>query len=135
MSLITPNRRLLVVDDDPDLLDLLETIVRQLGFDCDTANNGAVALTLLKKKRYPLVITDIQMPVMNGAELLAKVRRLYPDTAVIVISGYFDDGDGPEMIKAGAFDFMTKPFLPNDLENVIIRCLRSRGELVPPRRR
>lgn len=117
--------RFLVVDDDPDVLDLIESIIRQLGFDCHTAGNGLEAMAMLRAEKYPLVITDIQMPGMNGAELLKEIRRCYPETAVIVISGYFDDGDGPRLLAEGAADFLTKPFLPEELEAKIIRCLRK----------
>ncbi len=119
------SRPILVVDDDPNIQGLITNIIRVLGLDCQVAGNGREALELLAAEQYPIVITDILMPVMSGMELLTEIRRLYPAIDVIVMTGYSSEYSFSEVITAGACDFMAKPFSGMELQAKLVRLMRE----------
>src|SRR5947209_8691725 len=80
--------RLLVVDDDPLIVNSLAEFLRLEGYQVDTANDGADAVEMLAAARYNLVLTDVNMPRTNGLELLRTIRNQYPDIVILVITGY-----------------------------------------------
>ncbi|MDY0164483.1 response regulator [Desulfobotulus sp.] len=80
--------RLLIVDDEPEIRDMLYRHFRLLGYEVSTAGNGLEALAVLREKRMDAVISDIQMPEMDGVSLLREIRRQYPMIRVIMITGH-----------------------------------------------
>lgn len=107
-------RRILVVDDEEAIQALLQTYLRSLGYEVDAAFNGAKALEMLEKRHYDLVLSDINMPVMKGFELLAKVREKFPATKRALITAYdvdeylklaLDHDVGNIIPKANPFNF------------------------------
>ena len=101
--------RILVVDDEKEIRDLLSRHFRYLGYEVETAENGAVALQRLAASRFTIVISDIMMPEMNGVDLLAAVRRDYPLIRVIMITGYVTQRNILECMQRGAETCVFKP--------------------------
>ena len=102
----------LVVEDDPMVAQLHEHYLSQIkGFQlCDVANNGDMALKLLSKKNYDLLILDIFMPTMDGLQLLAKIREHGFDVDVIIVSAANDKDKIKQALRLGAVDYIIKPF-------------------------
>ncbi len=117
--------KILIVDDDPAVLELLADYMSQFQFDYSTAGDGEDAIRKLKKDTFTIVLTDIMMPKMNGMELLEHVNRNHPDINVIVVTGYSKDFTFTDVIKAGASDFITKPFNADELEAKLKRVIRE----------
>jgi len=116
---------LLLVDDDPTFLDLLRSHVNAFGFPYETAESGEEALSKLNLHSFDLVISDLMMPGMSGLGLLKEVRRRFPHTGVIIVTGYGDEQTYTDVIRAGATDFLSKPFFRDELEAKISRALRE----------
>jgi DNA-binding NtrC family response regulator len=107
---------LLVVDDDRDLLVALKTRLEMSGYRVDTAIDGLHALdTLAGRRTFDVMISGLNMPGMNGLELLARVRREYPDLPFILMSGHAPEARVTEALRLGAKRFMPKPFHYNEL--------------------
>ncbi len=119
--------RILVVEDELDILEWLSTFLSILGYDHVTAFDGVMALELLGRGRFSIVLTDIVMPRMNGMELLFRVRRDYPQTDVIVMTGVVEDYSYSEVIEAGAIDYIAKPFHLNELKAKLARVISEQN--------
>ena len=126
--------RILLVDDDPIVLDSLGDLLRLEGHDVTGAQTIQRAMTCLQASRYDLVITDINMPVSDGMELLRHAKAADEDLAVILITGYGTISSAIEAIKLGAYDYLTKPIGDDDVLLVVQRAL-ARQELVAENRR
>lgn len=118
--------RLLVVDDDADFLALLANFLKRMGYHYDTAEDGEKALQKLLTFSYSLVLTDMQMPKLNGLQLIAEVKKRLPETDIIVMTGYGHSYGPAESIGAGAIDYITKPFTKEELEAKLKRVFRER---------
>ncbi len=117
--------RILVVDDDENVVSYLSIALIQEGFQCETASSASEALTILRRngqKTVTLILTDMTMPVMSGIELLEQVQRQFPIIGVIVISGDKNLNLAVEAMKKGALDFITKPF---KLEIILPRIYKA----------
>lgn len=120
-----PENKILVVDDDQNIVELLCNFLELFGFSYDTAENGFQALEKLKTDQFTIVITDMIMPKMGGMELLKHVRLDHPQIDVIVITGYDRTFTYTDVIKAGASDFITKPFDADELQAKLNRIVRE----------
>lgn len=111
-----PNGRILVVEDDPKVRQLLAAILNSIGYTMELVDSGQAALDWLKHSTADLVITDIMMPQMRGTELATMIREEYPELPILFISGYADTDIG-EWRDGGAQDvrFLAKPFRRNEL--------------------
>ncbi len=125
-DLIAWTEHILIVDDDFNLLTLMKRHMDSFGLSADTAENGKEAVTLLEQKEYGVVITDMMMPEMDGMALLAYVSEHHPQTDVLVISGYSAIYSFTEIIKAGAVDFIAKPFEKDELKAKLQRIFNER---------
>ncbi|HEY7713514.1 MAG TPA: sigma-54 dependent transcriptional regulator [Candidatus Binatia bacterium] len=114
---------ILVVDDEPLNLDLLEQELGELGYAVAKAGNGQAALDVLPTIGPDLVLLDYQMPGMNGIEVLTEIRKSKPNLPVIIITAYGTIERAVEAIKSGADDFITKPFDPEHLAVVVKKAL------------
>ena len=119
-------QRLLIVDDDPIILDLLTEFFSSLDYQYRTARNGLEAISLLEQAPSTIVITDLLMPEMNGMELISEIKSRWPDIDIIVVTGYGREFSYTDVIKAGASDFIKKPFDLNELEAKLNRVIRER---------
>ena len=102
--------RILVVDDEESIRDLLRLVLTGEGYSVVTANDGEEAIEHLEAQRFNLVITDLVMPKVNGIEVLRAAKRLDPNYPVIVITGYPSVETVTELVRLGAGDYLTKPF-------------------------
>jgi DNA-binding NtrC family response regulator len=102
---------LLLVDDDRHVLTSMADWLREQGYRTDTAVSLAEAKTAVGRKTYDLVLADIRLGDADGFDLLAHCRQNYPDTTVIMITGYGTVESAVEAIRLGAFDFLTKPLI------------------------
>ncbi|MDA3832863.1 MAG: response regulator, partial [Spirochaetales bacterium] len=118
--------RLLLVDDDSNLLAILKRYAEMFTLDADTATNGREAVELLAKNEYGVVITDMVMPEMDGMELIQHIREFHPQCDVLVISGYSGQYGFSDLISAGATDFIGKPFERDELQAKLQRIFRER---------
>lgn len=122
-----PDTRILIVDDDQLILEVLCAFVDTLGYHYKTANDGQEAVKALQEAEYNLVITDMMMPKMDGMQLLKHIRENYPRLDVIVVTGYTGEFSYTDVIRAGASDFISKPFNTDELEAKINRIIREQS--------
>lgn len=118
--------RVLVVDDDQEMLGVLQLQLLKLGRQADLAGNGREAVSLLAAGQYGLVITDVEMPEMDGMALLRHVRTSHPRTDVMIVSGYSQGYSFSDFIDAGAADFIGKPFRADVFAAKVQRVFRER---------
>ncbi len=125
----TSRRRehILVVDDEPPILEIIHTILTSEGYRVDTAKDAMEALSLLANQRYDLVLSDVMLPEMGGLELLQKISLLYPQTITVMLTGYANIKDSVAAIKLGAFDYIAKPVYPEALILTIERALKFKS--------
>jgi DNA-binding NtrC family response regulator len=103
--------KILIVDDEPDMLKLLSMIIKEkTPYEVTTTNNPLEALELAKKGGFDLVITDLKMPGLDGMELLDAIKRVDEDIPLIIITAYGTVEAAAEAMQKGGFDFITKPF-------------------------
>ncbi len=126
LDLSTITERLILVDDDEDVLNVLKRQITRVGLRADLANDGEEAVQLLRKYQYGLVITDMAMPRMSGMELILHVKEHYPETDILAISGYHELFNFTDLVAAGATDFIEKPFQQNELQAKLQRIFRER---------
>jgi DNA-binding response OmpR family regulator len=101
--------RVLVVDDEPDSVELLQEFLTSKGYEVITASNGEEALRKIKEERPHLVLLDVRMPGMNGLDVLRKVREFDQEVGVIMVTAVNEEDTGREALKLGAFDYIVKP--------------------------
>lgn len=119
------HEKILIVDDNPLIRELLEFSVSSFGFDYASAEDGLQAVAKLKADPFSIVITDMIMPNMDGMQLLNHVKDNFPRIGVIVITGYTGSFSYTDVIKAGASDFISKPFTADELEAKLNRLVRE----------
>jgi putative PEP-CTERM system response regulator len=118
-----PRRRILVVDDDPDIRELLSDRLQLMQLDVACAGDGEEALALLRQEPPSLTLLDLQLPRVSGMEVLHAIRREGIESAVIVITAWGTPERAVEAMRAGAYDFIPKPLDPAHLEVVINKAL------------
>ena len=123
---------LLIVDDEIEIGQVVTELLSSLGFNADLASSGKNALQQIRNGKYTFLITDINMPELNGIELIKKVKEEKPDISIIAMTGFDKDYAYMDVINAGANDFIAKPFKIDEIEAKISRVLiekRIRDEL------
>jgi signal transduction histidine kinase/FixJ family two-component response regulator len=110
---------ILVVDDETVITELVKVVVRDCGYTCQTATSGAEALVLTKEHSFHLIITDIRMPGISGADLADAVREASPDTLVAFMTGYAEYDTLSQAIKLRPFGYLEKPFLPDQIISLV----------------
>ncbi len=113
----------LVVDDDVDMREALGISLGRMGFGVDLAHDGQMALGMIDRKSYQLVVTDVKMPKLDGMALLKKIREELPDLPVLIITGFGTIGGAVEAMKNGATDYIVKPFNIEVLEKAVENVL------------
>lgn len=121
------SERILVVDDDAPFREIMREVLEHMGHSVDDAASALQAVDMARKNEYPIIITDIRMPEMDGLTLVRKIKEEFPDTDVICITGYNDDYSFTDVIKAGASDFIVKPFHIDELYAKLNRLVRERA--------
>lgn len=120
-----PHPKILLVDDDPSILKILSELMASFGYESATARSGFDAIEKLEQDFFNIVLTDMVMPGMDGMELLKYIHSNYPDIKVIITSGYDRTFSYTDVIRAGASDFISKPFNSDELEAKINRVVRE----------
>jgi len=115
----------LIVDDELNIRRVLAAMLKREGYEVTTAADGEQALATLQKTPIHVVVTDLVMPRMGGMELLQRVAADFPDVPVIVITAHGTVDSAVQALKAGAFDFITKPFEQEELKKVIAKATRA----------
>jgi len=123
---MTQSTRVLVVDDEPQICHNCLKILTKDQYRVDCAHNGQDALALFAKAPYDVVVTDLKMSRLGGMELLRRVKHMAPDTMVIVITGYSTVSSAVEVMKLGAFDYLPKPFTPDELRAMVAQAIKAR---------
>ncbi|MDZ7378647.1 MAG: response regulator, partial [candidate division KSB1 bacterium] len=118
--------RILVVDDEEIIRLGCQRILNEEHYEVLTAENGKVALALVKERSPDLMLVDLLMPELGGMEVLEKVHQHDKNIVTIVITGYATIESAVEAVKKGAFDYLPKPFGPEELRAVVLRGLERR---------
>ncbi|MBI5167679.1 MAG: sigma-54-dependent Fis family transcriptional regulator [candidate division NC10 bacterium] len=118
-------RRILIVDDEVDTLDACAQILSKDGYEVETSDNAPKALEMVKSRLYDVALTDLKMPKMDGIELLKAIKRVDPEVAVVMITGYATIETAVESMKEGAYNYIPKPFTPDELRIVVRKALEK----------
>jgi two-component system response regulator HydG len=113
---------ILFIDDDPYIITLLENYFKREGYKTYTSYKGRPALKLLHSEPIDVVLCDIRLPDIEGIQLLKHIRKISPETVVIMMTAYAEIRTAVESIKAGAFEYVTKPVLPDEISDIVKRA-------------
>lgn len=119
-------QRILVVDDEEAIRETVSTMVEALGYAVQVVGDAAAALSLLESSPSDIVISDIRMPGMDGLSLIKEIKERFPDTDIISMTGYGSSYSYTSVIRAGASDFIVKPFGLDEIEAKLSRLVRER---------
>lgn len=123
-------KRILIIDDEVNVAILLSKFLTRNGFDVSTAASGNSGIEQLKTEEFDLVLCDYRLEDTDGREMLRKIKALYPNTGVIIITGYSDIKMAVELIKMGAYDYISKPLYPDEILNTITKAIETRQALI-----
>ena len=118
--------KILIIDDEEVVLDSCTDILAGSNYNIATATDGILGLALLKEFQPDLVFVDLKMPGLSGLEVLEKIYALDPTIVTIVITGFATVGSAVEAMKQGAYDFLPKPFTPDEFRMITRRGLEKR---------
>ncbi|CAM3265650.1 sigma-54-dependent Fis family transcriptional regulator [Pseudomonas floridensis] len=130
---MTPRQKILIVDDEPDIRELLEITLGRMKLDTRSARNVAEALEWLAREPFDLCLTDMRLPDGNGLELVQHIQQGYPHVPVAMITAHGSLDTAIHALKAGAFDFVTKPVDLNRLRELVNSALRLAPAAEPTR--
>jgi DNA-binding NtrC family response regulator len=120
------NPLILIIDDEPGICRNCVKILSKMDYDAQYALSGYDALKMMDEKEFDVVVTDLKMSNLGGMEVLRRVKEIHPETMVIVITGYASVSSAVEVMKMGAFDYLPKPFTPQELRAVVRQALMER---------
>ncbi|MBS1598684.1 MAG: sigma-54-dependent Fis family transcriptional regulator [Bacteroidetes bacterium] len=118
-------KRILIIDDDIDMCSLLSRFLQRKGFETDTAHNGNKGIAKFKENNFDIILCDFRLGDKEGRDVLRDIKAINPQTIVIIITGYSDIKIAVDVIKAGAFDYITKPLVPDEVLTVINKALSA----------
>jgi len=134
------SQRILVVDDEPQIVTLIQRLLENSGYESDGAYDGLMAIDLLRQAAqtdgggYALILADLKMPGMDGLQLLQDVKEHYPDTMFVLITGFATVDSAVSAMRQGAYDYLTKPLDFKHLLSAVQRALEHRSLLLQNRR-
>jgi len=111
--------RILLVDDEPDIIEVLELVLQNEGMEVLRASSGRKALSILRETPVDMVISDIRMPDLSGVELLKEAKQFAPNTIFIMITAYASTETAIDALQHGAYDYLTKPFKMDELRTIV----------------
>jgi two-component system response regulator HydG len=117
--------KILIIDDEVNIGILLSKFLTRNGFEVSTSTTGTNALELMTKESFNLVLCDYRLEDTDGREILRTIKKTYPNTGVIIITGYSDIKLAVELIKMGAYDYITKPLYPDEILNTINKAIET----------
>ncbi len=124
--------KILIIDDEINIGLILSKFLTRNGFEVATSTNGTHALDLMSKEAFNLVLCDFRLEDTDGREMLRKIKISYPDTGVIIITGYSDIKLAVELIKMGAYDYITKPLYPDEILNTVNKAIEAQKIINQP---
>jgi DNA-binding NtrC family response regulator len=125
-----PTPRILVVDDEMIVCESCKRILEEEGYEVEIALSGKEAFEEMKANPFDIVITDLKMPGIDGMEVLSTFRREYPDSIIIMITGFSTVETAVEAMKLGAFDYIPKPFTPDEVTIVVKKAIEKKSLLL-----
>ena len=123
-------KKILIIDDEVNVALLLSKFLTRNGFDVTTASTGIICMEYLKNLDFNLVLFYFRLEDTDGREMLKNIKTQYPKTGVIIITGYSDIKMAVELIKMGAYDYITKPLYPDEILNTITKAIETHYALV-----
>jgi CheY-like chemotaxis protein len=115
--------RVLVVDDNEALSEVIALMLSGCGYRCESAKNGVEAMQRIWRSRFDAVVTDLEMPVMDGIALTRELRQYFSSLPVMIMTGYSDDDHKETALRAGAKEFLSKPFEVSELTGKLHKML------------
>jgi DNA-binding NtrC family response regulator len=115
--------RILIVDDEEANCEFLQELLTHQGYEVETATDGVTGLARLEQSSFHVILSDLKMPQMSGVELLQRMKERSPSTIGIIFTGYATIETAVEAMKAGAYDYITKPFRVEEILLVLQRAL------------
>src|SRR4030043_8602 len=123
---VSDSVRILVIDDGESIRDSMSQVLLKEGYRITTAASGQEGLELFGAEAFQVVFVDLKLPGTTGLQVLSRIKEAGPETPVIIITGYASIESAVEAMKRGAFDYMTKPFTPEELRVITKRALDGR---------
>src|SRR5260221_313578 len=120
--------RILIIDDDMDMCNLLSRFLQKKGYETEASHSGNKGIAKFKESKFDVVLCDFRLGDKEGREVLKEIKNIDPYAIVIIITGYSDIKTAVDVIKAGAFDYITKPLIPEEVLNVIGRALQQSAD-------
>lgn len=117
--------RVLILDDEPIVCKRLRPAFQKAGYEVEAFTDSASAMARIEAKQFDIVITDLKMQGTDGMQLLSRTKEIWPDTKVIVITGFATSETAKESMRKGAFDFIAKPFKLNDILDTVRRLMAA----------
>jgi DNA-binding NtrC family response regulator len=124
------NPKILVIDDEMIVCESCKRILEEDGYEVETALSGMEAFEKMKEAHFDIVITDLKMPGIDGMEVLKRIRKEYQETVVIMITGFSTVETAIEAMKLGAFDYIPKPFTPDEVSIVVRKAIDQKNLLL-----
>lgn len=118
-------KKILIIDDDFDMCTLLSRFLEKRGYETAVAHNGSKGLAKFADDNFDIVLCDFRLGDKDGKDVLLKIKEAKPKTIVIIITGYSDIKTAVDVIKMGAFDYITKPLIPDEVINVIEKAINA----------
>jgi DNA-binding NtrC family response regulator len=118
--------QILIIDDEEAIRDAMSQVLTREGYQVKEAREGREGLELFQKENFHLVFLDLKLPGMKGLDVLSRMKEVSPETPVIIITGYSSIESAVEAMKRGAFDYMPKPFTPDELRVITRKALETR---------
>ena len=124
---MTSHERILVVDDEEHMRDLLAKVLEREGYQVAVCGDGTEALAVLEREPVDLVVTDVRMPGLTGMEALRAIKELNPEIVVIIMSAFGSIDQAVQAVKEGAYDYINKPFKIDEMLLTIDKALAERS--------
>lgn len=121
-------KRILIIDDDMDMCNLLGRFLQKKGYETEASHSGGKGIAKFKESKFDVVLCDFRLGDKEGREVLREIKNFDPYAIVIIITGYSDIKTAVDVIKAGAFDYITKPLIPEEVLSVISRALQQSAD-------
>lgn len=115
--------KILIVDDEPDVVQMIRLLLKENGYEVSEAPNGLAALRLFQTHFFDMIITDLRMPCMDGMAFLHEVKKLDPAIPVLMLTAYDSPATAVDAMKGGASIYLAKPFQINQLLSIVKRLL------------
>ncbi len=126
------NAKILIVDDDQDICEYMETMLEANGYEVDTISDPTTVIEAIRANEYHVLVIDLMMPELGGIELIQQIRRIDTDVAIVVSTGYPSVDTAVDALKLNVSDYIRKPFDIEEFREMIADVLRRKGILLNP---